>query len=429
MDDKSRNVELTVRLMKAGSRFAHSLYDEFGNLVLEGRTPITEALLKHLAAENIDTLYYDPALAGKGADSPDGVPEGSSGESNDAGLDVNKPVIDDELMNETVAHTKDLLESIRDIYTYSPGETIPKEKIKESRDMINKLLGRMEENSDGVFSAVAKLKDLDEYHYHHSTTVSVLGALLGARLEYKQELRAAMGLGGLFHDIGQSSVSKDILNKVEKLTDEEFDIVQGHPHVGYKLVENNPHMQELEKQIVLLHHEKGDGSGYPFGFDLDHIENRISKEVRLMSLCDVYTALVIRKPGSEPFTSKQALRIMLNLVYAPYKKTYHFLPTDFREFIRGLGFVVNRGNFFMARGDLVRLNSGEVGLVEEMNKLYPLNPKIRIVKDRQLQNVKRAIQVDMLKDYNSYIANVFDRSQKDPKSTKMSIQKADTDEA
>ncbi len=395
----SKQVEILVRTMRPDNRYSYDLFDEYGNLILKAHKPMPDSLIKHLLSNNIEYLYYDPSKTVKDKTKTE----------NDAGLNTDKNIIDDDLKEEVFRHTKDILEHARNIY--SKGELMSKAKIDRSRQLVEKMIENMDGNSDGIFTAVIKLKNHDEYYYQHSTQVSILSALMALRLDFKEEVRAAMGVGALFHDIGMSSISKDILRKA-MLSDEEFDIVKNHPHVAYKTVENNAYFQDLEKRLILLHHERGDGQGYPFSFELDHYQDQVPKEIRLFSLCDVYISLVLTKPGIDPIPGRNALRKMLNMVYAPYKKEYAFLPGDFRDFIRSLGFIVNRGNFFINRGDLVRLNSGEVAIIEEMNKLYPMNPKIRILKNSKLETLKRPIQIDMLKDYKTYIANVFERSKK-----------------
>ncbi len=406
---KTNKVEVDVTKIQAGARYANDLFDSFGNLILKAHSAIEEGLINHLISSDVTHLYYDPTTN-----------EVAEEDKNISGLDTGKQVISDEFRQEIVSHTKDLFENIRQVYA-SQG-SIAKVTIDSSRGMVDKMLDAIEENSDGVHETISKFKDLDEYHHLHSTNVSIISSILATRLEFKKEIRAAMGVGGLFHDIGMSSISKDIVNKVEQLSEEEFDVLHGHPHVGYKLVENNKHMHDLEKQIVLMHHEKADGSGYPFGFDMDHLQTQTPKEVRLLSLCDVFSALVGRRPPNPPLTARQALRAMLNMVHAPYKKTYGFIPADFRDFIRALGYIVNKGAYFIGRGDLVRLNNGDIAIIEEMNKLFPLNPKIRVVKNAKMENLKRPIPIDLLKDYKSYIANVFDRS-KNADTKSASIQK------
>ena len=396
-NEKSRSitqVRIPTRTLRAGNRYSYDVYDEYGNRILDAHTPITQALINHLLSNDIESLYYDPASAQK--------------KDNDGEVNTSKPVISENTQEEVVDHTRSLFDEIRTNLNISPARAISREHVDTTRTMIDSILGEIDENEDGVFSAMTKLKSLDDFYYVHSTNVSVLGAMLGTKLELKQDTRTAMGVGGLFHDIGMTSVSKDILSKLEK-SKEEINKINLHPHVGYKLVEKHQYMQDLEKQILLLHHEKADGRGFPYGFELDHYRDRVPREVRLMSIVDTYVSLVFTMPNSKPMNSNEALRAILNLVYAPYKKVFRFLPEDFRDFIRGLGFTVNNGNFFLSRGDVVRLNTGEVALVEELSRLYPLNPKVRIVKNSQLQNIKRHVSVDMLKNYGSYISNVFDR--------------------
>jgi len=397
-------IKIPTRTARPGNRYSYDIYDEEGNLILEAHKPLTDALKNHLLANNVEVLYYNPTKpAGKK----------TVKEVSDADLDPQKSIISKESIDKTVDLTKNIFVDLREQLNYSPGTTISKTRISQSRSMITSLISEMEENNDGVFSAISELKNLDDFYYLHSTNVSILGALLGTRLDYKREIRTALGVGGLIHDIGMTSVSEDILNKLDR-SEEDYDQINLHPHVGYKIVEKSPFMEDLEKRILLLHHEKADGTGFPFSFDITHFKDQMPKEVRMIAIIDTYVSMVLKMPGQTPLNSRQALRALLNMVHAPYKKAFSFLAEDFRDFIRGLGFIVNRGNFFLQRGDLVRINSGEVAIIEEMSKLSPLNPKIRIVKNEKLENLKRPIAVDMLKDYRTYISNVFERTKKNP---------------
>lgn len=383
---------IEVRLLKMGSRFALNVYDEDNNIILEAHTPISEGVLNHLKSTGVERLYYDPSLLRK-----------SAGDA-----DAPKMIISNELRNEVYSHTKDLLEEIRETFMHSPGASIAKGTIDRSRIMVDKIIQETENSGDGVFDVVSKLKDMDDYYYLHSTNVAILSSILASRLDFLPELKSAMGVGGLFHDIGFSSVSKEILHKAQ-LSDDEFDIIKGHPHVGYKFVENNPNLHDIEKRILLLHHERADGEGYPYGFDIDHYQDSVPREVRLAALIDVFIALTMPKPGAAAMTPREAMRFMVNMVHAPYKTTYSFLPADVRDFIRALGFIINRGDYFMIPGDLVRINTGELAVIEEMNKLYPMNPRILVLKNSKMETLKRPIVIDLIKTYKNYVANVYDR--------------------
>lgn len=385
-------VHLNIRLIKPGTQYAYDLMDEYGNVILEAYTEFTAALQKHLLSENIQYLYYNPAQKKQKHENHPSI----------------EHVVSHKLEGEVIENAKEIFNFLRENYKSSPSQLLTKSKIDASRKLINRVLEEIADRKDAIFNPLMKLKNLDEYDYLHSTNVSILGALLAYKLDFSKEVQMAMGMGGLFHDIGKTSIAKDILTKA-KLSDEEFDIVKGHPHVGYKMVENNPYFNELEKQIVLLHHERTDSNGYPYGFDLDHIQQKLPREVRLMSICDVYSALVSERPYGKVYTSAEALRLLLNMIYAPFKSVHHFLPTDFRDFIRALGFSLNDGNFFIKPGDLVRLENGEIAIVEEMNRLYPLNPRVRLIADKDKLPLKRQVQIDLLKDYRTYIANIIEK--------------------
>jgi HD-GYP domain-containing protein (c-di-GMP phosphodiesterase class II) len=403
-NDNPQEGIVDIRHLKAGYRFSLDVFDKDNNLILEAHTPISEGVLNHLRSSGINQLYFDPSKMINRENGP-----------------VQKLIISDELINEAYDHTKNILDEMRETFTRAPGDGISKGLIDKSRTLVDKIITETDKNSDGVFDVVTKLKDMDDFYYQHSMNVAIIASILGSRLDFKPELRSAMGVGGLFHDIGFSSVSKEILNKA-KLNDEEFDIIKSHTHVGYKFVEKNPRLHDIEKRILLLHHERADGEGYPYGFDMDHYQNTIPREVRLLGLIDAFIVLTIPKPGENGMTPREAMRFMVNMIHASYKTSYAFLPADVRDFLRALGFIINKGEPFMVPGDLVRTNNGEIGIVEEMNKLYPLNPKVRIIKNNKMETMKRPITIDLLKSYKDYISNIYDRNS----SGKFSVNKQDT---
>jgi HD-GYP domain-containing protein (c-di-GMP phosphodiesterase class II) len=383
---------INIRFLKAGYRFSLDVFDKNNNLILEAHTPLTEGVLNHLRASGVDQLFFDPTKILNKEDGP-----------------LQKKIISEELITETYDLTKSILDEMRDTFTKSPGESISRGTIDKSRTLVDKIITETGKNDDGIFEVVTKLKDMDDFYYNHSMNVAIIASILGAKLDFKSELKSAMGVGGLIHDIGFSSISKDILNKAQ-LNDDEFDIVKNHTHVGYKCVEKNPRLHDIEKRILLLHHERADGEGYPFGFDLDHYQSSVPREIRLIGLVDTFISLTAPKPGENGMTPKEAIRFMVNMIHTPYKTSYAFLPADVRDFIRALGFIINKGELFMTPGDLVRINTGEIGIIEEMNRLYPLNPKVKIIKSAKMETLKRPIAIDLLKSYKDYVSNIYDRN-------------------
>jgi hypothetical protein len=77
-----------------------------------------------------------------------------------------------------------------------------------------------------------------------------------------------------------------------------------------------------------------------------------------------------------------------------------------------MAFMLNKGDYFFEKGETVRLSTGEIAVIEEMNRLYPLNPKIKMITNKELQPLNRQVSIDLLRDVSVYIAYIFDRSTK-----------------
>jgi HD-GYP domain-containing protein (c-di-GMP phosphodiesterase class II) len=395
LKEKIPEVQLDLKRVKIGSSVSFDLYNEYGNIIVEMNTPLTDPLIKHLKSTGIEYLYYNPHQ--------------STLMRNIAGLNAAKNMLADNEQKESIDLAKEILDSIKQSMDFSPKSITP-EKIAKTYTHVDNILKQIENSKDSMFTPFTILKNLDEYTYVHSSNVSILGAILGSKLEYNRSIRVKMGVGGLFHDIGKARVDSKIINKPGKLTDEEYEIVKKHSEYGHELVKDIPDLSSLEKSIILYHHERPDKQGYPFKFDYNTYTGSVPKEVRLLTICDVYSALTIKRPYKEAYSPKKALRIIINSIYTPFKKKSQFVAADVRDFIRSLGFMLNQGDYFYDIGETVRLSSGEIAIIEEMNRLYPLNPKIKILTNKQLQPVSRQVSVDLLRDPSIYIAYIFDRS-------------------
>jgi len=193
---------------------------------------------------------------------------------------------------------------------------------------------------------VIRLKNKDEYTYCHSVAVCTLMVHCARHLGLSEAEVHELGFAGLLHDIGKMGVPEEVLNKPGRLTDEEFAVVRGHPAHGHGLLAEAGGMPEAALDVCLHHHEKVDGTGYPFGLPAE----KLSLAARLGAICDVYDALTsdrIYKPGWAPAEA----------IAAMWSWEGHF---D-RELL--FGFMQSVGVF--PSGMLVRLRSNRLGLVLE----------------------------------------------------------------
>lgn len=132
------------------------------------------------------------------------------------------------------------------------------------------------------------LKCYDLLTYHHCIAVAILTILLCNRLNIEGSFKEKTVLGALLHDIGKVHISKAILSKPSALTKREYEIMRQHTWRGYQLLNEDITVDKVTKEIVLCHHEREDGTGYPFGYKSEDLE----KPVKIVAVCDFYHALM-----------------------------------------------------------------------------------------------------------------------------------------
>lgn len=113
-----------------------------------------------------------------------------------------------------------------------------------------------------------------------------------------QEIKTA----GLLHDIGKVVVPPELLNKIEKLTDEEFELIKGHPETSYQILRSVDEYAAFATD-VLYHHEHWDGSGYPQGLKGEEIP----LNSRIIAVADAYEAMTAKRPYKETKTEDEAI--------------------------------------------------------------------------------------------------------------------------
>ena len=121
-----------------------------------------------------------------------------------------------------------------------------------------------------------------------------------------------IGIAGLLHDIGKSKIPNEILNKAARLTDEEFAIMKQHSVYGYRILQPKEDLSTEIKLGVLQHHEKINGKGYPMGVTGD----KIDLFARLISISDIYDALVTERPYKKPFSPRDAVEMIMSMIVA-----------------------------------------------------------------------------------------------------------------
>ncbi|MCE0492225.1 HD-GYP domain-containing protein [Pantoea sp. Mb-10] len=224
-------------------------------------------------------------------------------------------------------------------------------------ELVDEIAGSITRAPTALLS-VARLKNHDDYTYLHSMAVCGLMILLGKTLGLCEAQLRRVGMGGLLHDVGKAAVPLAILNKPDRLTEEEFAIMRQHPIEGAQILMEADAENDLV-DIALHHHEKVDGTGYPHGLKGESI----SLYARMAAVCDVYDAVTSIRPYHKAWTSAEAMHHMLSW-------RGHFDSTMLQAFVQTIGIY--------PVGSLVRLASGRVALVVQAGEKSLLKPKVHV---------------------------------------------------
>ncbi|MDF2541382.1 MAG: hypothetical protein K0S47_1100 [Herbinix sp.] len=153
---------------------------------------------------------------------------------------------------------------------------------------------------NNIIQCLLEIRSTDEYTYRHCVNVSFYSMLIAKWLKLsEQEIKKATQ-AGLLHDIGKTKIPNEILNKKGSLSTEEYNEIKKHTILGYDIIKNIDYFDNDVKKAVLLHHERMDGSGYPFHYQADHL-NLYSRIVAVADVFDAMTSNRVYKNKSTPF--------------------------------------------------------------------------------------------------------------------------------
>jgi putative nucleotidyltransferase with HDIG domain len=156
-----------------------------------------------------------------------------------------------------------------------------------------------------VRALLVRLGDKDEYTAEHTRGVALRAVQVGEELGLAPIRLRELAIGGLVHDVGKLSVPNEILQKPGVLTDEEYDVIKRHPELGSELVHELGFSAQVAR-LVLDHHERLDGSGYPRGLGAPDLDI----ETRILAVCDVFDALLSKRVYRPAWTLADALELL-----------------------------------------------------------------------------------------------------------------------
>ncbi len=209
--------------------------------------------------------------------------------------------INSEIKNQAISDMHNLADNFID-----DSKGIQKSDIDNISSTTEKLLDSLANKKD-ILINIADLKMYDDYTFHHSLSVSIMATAIGIELGLDKQCLFEIGLAGLLHDIGKVMIPIEIINKPSKLTPEEFEIVKMHPVYAANHLRERKLVSENCYQAIIQHHEKFNGTGYPYGIK----DKNIHPYARILAIADVYDALTSARPYRNPSPPNEVVEYIM----------------------------------------------------------------------------------------------------------------------
>jgi HD-GYP domain-containing protein (c-di-GMP phosphodiesterase class II) len=207
-----------------------------------------------------------------------------------------------------------------------------------------------------------RMRQFDADLLTHAVDVCVLALVIGKERDFSTEQLGVLGVGALLHDVGQTRLPRNLQRKSRPYSTQEQKLLREHPRLGAAILAQSKEIAAESRRIVVEHHERADGSGYPAG----HTATALSPLSQLVSIADTYDVLVSGRNGQPAILPTHALRHLYQL-----GRVQQFDREQVELAIRALGIY--------PVGALVELNTGEQGVVIAVHPAEALRPIVQII--------------------------------------------------
>jgi len=337
--------------VQPGEILGRSIFREDGTVLVTKGTALTKNMLYRLLMEDVYFIFIEDEIS-------DGI-EPTNVISDEQLLrgSVEMSKVFKEVKN-SVRFTSDQRDQrLRYVYNSLHIETLSKFLDEIERDLMT--------NREALYQ-VFNMFSVDMYTYKHSVDVAILSMLIGKEIGYNMKDIKLLGFGGLLHDIGKSQIPVEVLNKKGKLTDEEWALLQTHSELGYELIKDVISLNGHVKQMVRYHHERNDGSGYPFALK----DKELSEFIKIIIVADIFNAIASNRVYRQALTPEQIVEYI-------HQETVYRL--DYK-IVNALLKVIH----IYPEGVIVKLCDGRKAIVVGSKKGAPTRPLLRDIETGEL---------------------------------------------
>ncbi len=220
---------------------------------------------------------------------------------------------------------------------------------------------------------LTRIKHENEYTAEHCLNVGVMAMIFARHLGYDRARIEELGLAGMLHDVGKMKLDQRILDKPGKLTAAEFAHIRTHALAGYHMIAEDQALPLVVKQATRDHHERLDGSGYPYGIPGEEI----GLTAKIIAIVDTYDAITSDRIYSKARPPSEALRILYQM------RGKHYDEALVIRFIECIGIY--------PPGSIVELSNGMIGTVLSVDPDHRLHPRVLVALDEHQATIPERV--------------------------------------
>jgi HD-GYP domain-containing protein (c-di-GMP phosphodiesterase class II) len=256
---------------------------------------------------------------------------------------------------------------------------------KTTSDIVDSVL----RNPD-AFMLLQRIKNKDHHKFTHAINCCAVAATFCRHLGFSKAEIQDISMGALLLDIGITKLPSNMIDTSTGLNPLAMKLVRHHVNFGLEILDNTPDLPSITRDMVLTHHERVNGKGYPNGLESENIPVC----GRIAAIVDCYDAMISNRPYKEKVSPTEAVCSMYNW------RNIDFHEDLIEQFIHCIGAYPT--------GSLVELNSGQIGIVMSQNRVRRLFPKILLILNADKVSYERPTTVDLDKYLQKTNGKVLD---------------------
>lgn len=328
--------------LKIGTELAKPIYNDKGKILLQKDVVLTDVMIRRLLDLGITYVYIKDELTD----------------------DIYVPsLIPEEMRIEAIQTVKESFATYQN-NGFGKKSFLQDKTSENMTKMVDSMITQLK-NDEEVLSVMSDILISDDYVFAHSINVTIYALALATELKLPDKQIRQLGLGAMLHDVGKMFIPDEILNKVERLNDEEFSIMQSHAEKGFHFLRKSTSFPLLVAHCAYQHHERLDGSGYPRGIK----ETEIHPFGKILAVADVFDAVTSNRVYRDAMLPQEGLEVL-------YAGSGTLFDQDLiRTFKQTVAIFPN--------GSTIKLNDNRIAIVvKQHNQMYE-RPTVRVIKEQE----------------------------------------------